>query len=182
MSQSVDADFVRGFVKQWADLVSAHDVDGLLKLATDDIVFVDAAFPEPFHGKDAFRSILAAIFGAFPDLRYDPVGEPLLSLDRTVAATRVHFTGTMRDRLDPPGFSPTDSPIDFHGVERFEFTDGKVRRVELLFNVMELGVQIGAVPAPGSGGEKVGLLLQRIQARVARRRARLRSRTASDGA
>lgn len=172
MSQPVDAQFVRDFVKRWADLVSEGDVDGLLAASTEDIVFVDSGFPAPFHGKDAFRGALNNIFGAFPDLRYETVGEPLLSLDGTVAATRVHFTGTMRGRLDPPGFFPTDSPIDFCGVERFEFKDGKVERVELLFNVMELGIQIGAAPAPGSPGDKLGLLLQRLQARLARRRAR----------
>lgn len=170
MGQLVDAEFVRDFVKRWADLVSEGDIDGLLAASTEDIVFVDSGFPEPFHGKDAFRGALSNIFGAFPDLRYETVGEPLLSLDGTVAATRVHFTGTMRGRLDPPGFSPTNGPVDFCGVERFEFKDGKVERVELLFNVMELGVQIGAAPAPGSAGDKVGLLLQRLQARLARRR------------
>lgn len=171
MSQLVDAEFVRDFVKRWADLVSEGDVDALVEASTEDVVFVDSGFPEPFHGRDAFRAALTNIFGAFPDLRYDPVGEPLLSLDGTVAATRVHFTGTMRGRLDPPGFLPTDGPIDFSGVERFEFRGGKVERVELLFNAMELGVQIGAAPAPGSAGDKLGRLLQRLQARRARRKA-----------
>lgn len=172
MGQPVDAAFVRAFVDRWAGLVSDGDIDALLQASTDDIVFVDVAFPEPSHGKDGLRSVLANVFGAFPDLRYEPLGEPLLSLDGTVAATRVRFTGTMQGRLDPPGFAPTGTPIDFEAVETFEFADGKAQRVELLFNVMELGVQIGAAPAPGSGGEKVGLLLQRLQARVARRRAR----------
>lgn len=172
MAQHVDADFVRGFITRWATLVSEGDIDGLVDASTEDIVFVDAAFPDPFHGKHAFRAALESVFGAFPDLRYRPVGEPLISVDGATAATRVHFTGTMQGRLDPPGFSPTGTRIDFQGVELFEFQDDKAQRVELLFNVMELGVQIRAAPAPGSGAEKLGLVLQRVQARAARRKAR----------
>jgi hypothetical protein len=55
----------------------------------------------------------------------------------------------MQGPLDPPGFAPTGQRIDFSSVEFFEFTDTKVQRVELLFNVMELGAQVGATPAPG---------------------------------
>lgn len=172
MAQHVDPDFVRAFITRWAALVSEGDADGLLAASTDDIVFVDAAFPEPFHGPTAFRAALDSVFQAFPDLRYEPVGEPFISLDGATAATRVHFTGTMQGRLEPPGFAPTGTPIDFRGVELFEFRDHKAQRVELLFNVMELGVQIKAAPAPGSGAEKLGLVLQRVQARATRRKAR----------
>lgn len=173
MGKPVDAQFVRDFLAHWAGLISHGDIDALLDVSTDDIVFVDAAFPEPFRGKDAFRSVLANVFGAFPDLSYALVDEPFLSLDGAAAGTRVHFTGTMLGPLDPPGFAPTGQGINFHAVEFFEFQDGKAQRVELIFNVMELGTQIGAAPAPGSGGEKVGLVLQRLQARMARRRARV---------
>lgn len=116
---------------------------------TDDMVFIDAAFPQPFRGTDAVRAVLVNIFGAFPDLRYEPVGEPFVSVDGSAAATRMRFTGTMQGPLDPPGFAPTGQRVDFSGVEFFEFTDTKVQRVELLFNVMELGAQVGAAPAPG---------------------------------
>lgn len=171
VDQPVEAQFIRDFVKRWAGLVSAGNIDALLAASTDDIVFIDAAFPQPFHGKDAVRSVLQNIFGAFPDLRYEPVSEPFVSVDGSAAATRVHFTGTMQGPLDPPGFAPTGQRVDFSGMEFFEFKDTKVQRVELLFNAMDLGAQIGAAPAPGSALEKLGVRLQRLQARLTRRRS-----------
>jgi steroid delta-isomerase-like uncharacterized protein len=172
MGQPVDAVFFRDFVKRWAELVNDGDIDALIDTSADDIVFIDPSFPEPFRGKDAFRSLLENVFGAFPDLGYEPVGEPLLTPDGSVAAIRVHFTGTMLGRLDPPGFAPTGGPIDFMAVELFEFEGERPRHVELVFDVLALGTQIGAAPAPGSVGERLGLLLQRAQARSARRRQR----------
>jgi hypothetical protein len=45
-------------------------------------------------------------------------------------------------------------------------------RCRVQFDADELAVQLGAAPAPGSAGEKVAVLLQRLSAWGMRRRGR----------
>jgi predicted ester cyclase len=164
IGRRVEPQFVRDFVTQWSGMVNRKDIAGLLDPCTPDVEFLDSAFPEPFRGKDEVRTLMITIFSAFPDLRYEPVGEPLLSLDQTLAATRVRFKGTMTGPLKPPGFAPTGSGVHFTAVETFKFAGEQVSRIELVFNVMVLGLQIGALPAPRSPGDRLGIRMQHLQA------------------
>jgi hypothetical protein len=81
------------------------------------------------------------------------------------------FTGRMTGPLDPPGFAPTNELVTFSGVDLWEFDGDRIRRTEALFDVNGIAVQIGAAPAPGSTGEKIGVTLQRLEAAKRRRRA-----------
>ncbi len=170
MASPVQPDFVSDIVTRWAGMVNRKEVEGLLSACTADVEFLDAAFPEPFIGQQAVRSLLDTIFTAFPDLSYQLLRKPLLSLNEPLAAIRVRFQGTMTGPLDPPGFAPTCGRVDFTAVELFEFADERISRIELVFNVMALGIQIGAVPAPRSPGDRLGVRLQHLQAWRMRRR------------
>jgi hypothetical protein len=68
----------------------------------------------------------------------------------------------MGGRLDPPGYAPTNSPVEFHGVDVWEFNEGVITRWEGTYDVLAIARQIGALPPAGSGGKRIGALLQRI--------------------
>lgn len=167
---AVDVELARQVRGRVARLVTDKDLVGFAELCTDDVVFIDPAFPEPFRGKTEVIEALRTIFAAFPDLVYEPVGEPLISSDETIG-TRVHFTGTMRGPLEPPGFAPTHQPIDLHAFELYTLAGDRIRKFELFLDTLELGRQIGAVPPAGSPGDRIGVLLQRLTAWRARSRA-----------
>lgn len=171
MSEPVDPVFVETFVPRWVAAVNAHDPQALLAQCSDGIAFHDPAYAEPFVGKQAVGGILTAIFRAFPDLCFELQAPPLLSLDRSVAAIHVHMSGTMAGPLDPPGFAPTDAPISVDAVELYEFESGQVSRVRLVFDMLELGRQIGAAPPAGSTADRLGTLMQHRTAKKMRRRA-----------
>lgn len=167
----VDIEVARQLRTQVAKCVTDKDLEGFAELCTADVVFVDPAFPAPFKGRTEVIEGLRTIFGAFPDLVYEPVGDPMISSDNTIG-TRVHLTGTMRGPLDPPGFAPTHQPIDLHGFELYTLAgDARLKKVELFIDTLELGRQIGAVPPEGSPGDRLGVLLQRLTAWRARRRS-----------
>lgn len=167
----VDIEVARQLTRQVAKLVTDKDLDGFAELCTEDVVFDDPAFPAPFRGRTEVIEGLRTVFGAFPDLVYELVGDPMISSGDTIG-TRVHFTGTMRGPLDPPGFAPTHQPIDLHGFELYTLADdARLRKMELFIDTLELGRQIGAVPPEGSPGDRLGVLLQRFSARRARRRS-----------
>jgi hypothetical protein len=77
----------------------------------------------------------------------------------------------MTGPLDPPGFAPTGTRIQFEGDDHWEFRGDLVCRCRVLYDANDIAVQLGATPAPGSRGERLGVALQRLQARSARRRA-----------
>lgn len=171
MGDRVDEAFVRRFVEDWVGAVNAGDVDALLARCTEGVRFKDPAYPEPFVGRAAMGEILAAIFGAFPDMTFRLLGDPFLSLDGARAGIRVEIEATMSGPLDPPGFAPTGAPMRVDAMELYEFDGGLVSDVELMFDMLDLGRQIGAAPELGSAADRFGVRLQRRKAKRLRRAA-----------
>lgn len=170
MGDPVSPAFVETFVARWVAAVNGRDVQALLDQCSEQIEFKDPAYPEPFVGRAAVGEIVQAIFRAFPDLAFKLQAPPLLSADGTLAAIHVHMTATMSGPLDPPGFAATHTPISVHAVEMYEFRDSQVSRVQLVFDMLDLGRQIGAAPPLGSAADRIGVLLQRRAAKKLRRR------------
>ncbi len=63
--------FIRRFNSVW----DAHDVDAIVEMFTDDVVFEASFGPEPYGqravGKEAARKLVAAVFERIPDLRFE---------------------------------------------------------------------------------------------------------------
>jgi hypothetical protein len=56
------------------------------------------------------------------------------------------------------------------GIDVWEFRDGRVARYWAYYDVTAIARQIGALPPPGSIGERATVMLQRVQAAALRRR------------
>jgi len=166
--QTIDTAWAEEFLERWEAAWASHDADQLLDLMTDDIVYDDSASPETMRGKDAVRAFAESTWRAFPDLRFEGVGGPLVASDGPRAAFWWRGTGTNTGPIDPPGIPPTGKRIEFEGADFHEYRDGKVARLRIVFDMNELGQQLGLVPAPGSRGERALVLMQRLKARATR--------------
>jgi hypothetical protein len=96
------------------------------------------------------------------DARYAPYlvpGEPK-------AAFYWKGSGTHTGPLDPPGFAPTGKRLEFEGVDLHEYRDGRVSRLRIVFDMMEVGRQLGTLPKAGSPVEKAGAAAQRLGVKV----------------
>lgn len=144
--EAVAADFAEGST-YWSPTLPAPDLDG----------------PAAAHA-DA-----AMLFTAFPDFTLTERGR-VVSPDGRQASMWWEVTGTFKGPLDPPGFAPTNGPVSNHGVTWIEVENNKATRCHLYFDVNELGRQIGAIPPPGSAGEKMVVTFQRLTAKGQRRR------------
>jgi predicted ester cyclase len=109
---------------------------------------------------------------AVPDLTFEWLGEPFISVDGSRMAAAWKGVGHMTGRLEPPGFAPTGGRVEVTGIDIHEFDGELVRRVVTATDTIAMGRQIGAAPAAGSRGELVGELMQRLTARRLRTRAR----------
>lgn len=151
------------------DAYNRHDVDGVLSCCTDDVDWQDP-IAGTMRGKDTIRGALRSVFAAFPDLHF-PKDELIryLSFDGSRGASSWHLMGTMTGHLDPPGYAPTKGPVSFSGTCLYEFRDGLISRHTIVFDMVDLGRQIGALPASGGVLDKMAVFLQRLTASRARR-------------
>lgn len=169
----LDEGFVREFAERWHAAWNSRDPRQVAALCTDDVVLVDAADPAPKRGHGAMAAVVDMLARAFPDYRFAATEPPLVASDRPKAIMPWRFEGTFAGDLTPPGFAPTGERIEFHGDDHWEFRGDRVARCEILYDVNAIALAIGATPQPGSVGERIGVLLQRLEAR--RRRGRRRT-------
>jgi steroid delta-isomerase-like uncharacterized protein len=168
-AQTVDREWLEDFLERWAAAWASHDHERLFELMTDDIVYDDSAWPETMRGKAAVREFLDSTWRAFPDLTFEPVGAPLIATEGPRAAAWWRGTGTNTGPIDPPGIPATGRRIEFEGADFHEYRDGKVARLRIVFDMADLGRQLGFLPQPGSAGERVMVWFERLKARASRR-------------
>jgi len=177
-AQTLDWTFVNSFADRWQEAWNSHDPDRVAALCTPDVILEQSSSPT-MRGQASVADSVRQLVTAFGDVHFEPTSPPLLAADGRRAVAPWRMTGTMTGRFTPPGFAPTGQRIVLDGDDHWEFRDGQLARCRILFDANDIAVQIGAAPSPGSAGEKVGVLLQRLTAR--RRRARARKAAAPGG-
>lgn len=171
-AQELDATWVEDFATRWAAAWNSHEHARVLELMTDDIVYEDSAWPTTMRGHGEVRTFLDFAWRAFPDLRFETIDGPYIAPGRPEAAFYWKGTGSHTGPLDPPGFAPTGNRIEFEGADFHEYREGRVCRLRIVFDMMDLGRQIGTLPKPGSPVEKAGAAVQRLGIKVRERRRR----------
>jgi steroid delta-isomerase-like uncharacterized protein len=160
----------RALFEHFYELVNEHDVRHIPAIFTEDIEFQDDAWPDLMKGHADVEAFLTALWRAMPDLRFELLEGPYLSEDGRHAAARVRVSGTVTGPLDPPGFAPTDTRLTTEFGAFYKLEGERIKRERVILNMNDAGVQMGALPPPGSRGEKLAVAIQRLTARWMRRR------------
>jgi steroid delta-isomerase-like uncharacterized protein len=159
-------DFTERFHLAWNE----HDVDGLVGLLTDDIIWVDPSRPTPLHGSAAVREFLFESLRAFPDLHYEnETDPPHLITDKDKVSWTWIMEGTMLGDLNPPGYAPTGQHFRVEGVDVWGLRDGKIGHYRTFYDPTEVARQLGLLPASGSRTERNLVALQRLGSRLRRK-------------
>lgn len=162
---------VREIFERAYHLLNEHDVAHIPAIFTEDVVFEDDASPDIVRGYAEMERFLGMTWTAFPDIRFQILRGPYLDENGGVAV-HMQVTGTMKGPLDPPGFAPSGARVSLEYGGFYELEGDRISRARIIMNMNEAGTQIGALPPPGSVGEKAAVFLQRLGAPVQRRRAR----------
>jgi steroid delta-isomerase-like uncharacterized protein len=107
-------------LKQLIEAENSHDIEKLLTLLTDDIVFEDVTLVT--EGKDAFKQGYAAFITAVPDFKIEP--KSWVTSDKSFALEMV-FTGTQKGDL--PSLPATGKSFSIRGCSFGEFENGKIK-------------------------------------------------------
>lgn len=149
----VDESFTQDFASRWAEAWNSHDPDQLLALMTEDIVYDDSAWPTTMRGHDQVREFLDFTWTALPDLRFEVVDGPFLHPHAPKACFYWRGFATNSGPIFPPGFTATGKQIEFEGMDVHEYRDGRVCRLQIVFDMADFMRQLGVLPASGSTAE-----------------------------
>ena len=166
--QAVDDEFVLEFMTGWQAAWNSHDPERVVAKMTADCTYDDAGWHKTMRGHDDVREFLRSTWRAMPDMEFYWARFGRIPGE---AAAMAHWKlrATMLGKLEPPGYAATLGPVEFDGFDYHEYRDGKIARLRIIFNMADIGRQIGAMPPAGSKREKAIVLLQSAQARFMRR-------------
>ena len=171
-AELLDEQFLRDFASRWHAAFNAYDPQQVAALCADDVEWQQQPSSPPLpRGYDGAALLVKQLQRAFPDYRFAETEPPYASFDRRKAIVPWRLTGTMTGPLDPPGYAPTGTRIQIEGDDHREIRGDLVYRCRILYDANNVAIQLGAIPAPGSRGERLGVALQHLQARRMRRRA-----------
>jgi predicted ester cyclase len=91
--------------------------------------------------------VVVSAWTAFPDLTFEMIGEPFVSVDGTRVAMAWRGTATFAGP-HRSGLEPTGAPVEMTGIDVYEFAGDLISRVVTETDTMPLLRQIGAVQAP----------------------------------
>ena len=161
---------LRPLLDRYQQAWNGRDVEAMAPLLADDIVWADPALPVPARGIAEVQEFMRTSWQIFPDLRFGEPDPPHLSIAGERIAWAWWMEGTMLGSIDPPGFAPTGKAMHVDGVDLWELRGGRIARYRAFYDMNDLARQLGLVPAPGSGAEKMAVRMQRLQSRLSRKK------------
>ncbi len=119
----------------------SRDMDLLLSVFTDDVVYEDVPLGLVMHGKEEVRKFASSFFHAFPDLRSVC---KVIVVDGNHGFCEWRFTGTQANDL--PNIPSRGGKMDLPGVSVYEFEGNKIKRTVDYWDAGALLRQLGALP------------------------------------
>lgn len=172
MSDLTDEAVASATLARWYRAWSDHDVDAVVELVTEDVVYEDpSAQTKVLFGRRALAGYARSALTAVPDLQLELL-EEWIGPGGAASVSHFRMTGTFSAPFKTPGltaYAPTDRPIDICGMNRSQITGSRIRRHQTFWNMADLGHQIAALPSRGSTLDKLVRQIQHLTARRVRR-------------
>lgn len=131
-------------VERYCEAWNRHDVDGILLLHTDDVVFENHTSGGVAVGKAQLRELLESVFETFPDLRFSTrrayFAEHVAVLEWTASAT--HTQPVARGAST---FAPTGRRLSWDGTDVMPLRAGRIARKDVYADSVSLLKQLGAL-------------------------------------
>ena len=129
-------------IAEWAAAWSSHDMERLLPLFTEDVVYEDVTMDVVNRSTAELRAFGEGFFSGFPDVTFEVCSR--FSNGTTGAAEWV-MRGTHRGDL--PGMPATGKRVDVRGVSIFEFAGHSIRRCSDYWDMATFLKQLGLMPS-----------------------------------
>ncbi len=125
-------------LQDWAAYWSAHDIEQLLSIFTDDCIYEDVTLGVVNHGKAELTSFARGFFTAFPDFHVE-----LRSHFDTGEWAAVEWSMSGTHEGDLMGTPPTHKFFSLRGMSAFELQGDKIRRCSDYWDFVTFAKQLG---------------------------------------
>jgi steroid delta-isomerase-like uncharacterized protein len=141
MTTGAGAEAAERVLEARAERWSAHDVDHLLPLFTEDVVYEDVTFGVVNRGQAELRAFAEGVFPAFPEVRFE-LASRFVAGDR--AGLEWVMTGT---QATLPGQPTVRKPFSVRGATILELRAERIRRGTDYGDLATLLKQLGLMSA-----------------------------------
>jgi len=139
----------KALVRQLVERVfNQGDADAVDELVAPDFIEHEELPPGMPAGREGVKQMPAMMHSAFPDFKAT-IDDILAEDDKVVI--RMTWRGTHKGEF--MGIPPTGKSISLEVIDIIRIADGKFAEHWGLMDNMSMMQQLGAIPAPGPGGE-----------------------------
>jgi steroid delta-isomerase-like uncharacterized protein len=133
-------------VNQVIEAFNRHDAEAVGTCYAEDAVVHDPASPEPLKGRDAIIAFDHVIFGAFPDVRWEPLAPVIVSGNQAVwqIVTSATFDGPM-PMPDGTMVEPNGERISLEQAVISTIDDGLIVEERAYFDATGFAMELGLV-------------------------------------
>lgn len=129
-------------IEHWAAHWSAHDMERLLPLFTEDVVYEDITMGAVNRGTSELRAFGEGFFSGFPDVTFELRSS---FANGTSGAAEWVMRGTHAGDL--PGMPATGKRVEVRGASIFEFAGNKIRRCSDYWDMVTFLKPLGLMPS-----------------------------------
>jgi len=127
-------------IEDWAAYWSAHEMERLLPLFTDDVIYEDVPMGVMNRGAAELRAFVEMVFTRIPDVTFE-------LQSRFADGTRGGAEWIMRGTRDLPGMPATRKRVEVRGASIFEFVGNRIRRCSDYWDMATYFKQLGLMPS-----------------------------------
>jgi steroid delta-isomerase-like uncharacterized protein len=129
-------------IHDWGRLWSAHDIDGLAALFTDDLLYEDVTMGRVNRSKANLRTFAEEFFASFPDVTFE-----MRSAFASGSGGSAEWIMRGTHSGDLPNLPATGKSVEVRGASVLEFTRSKIRRCSDYWDMATFLRQLGVMPS-----------------------------------
>jgi predicted ester cyclase len=148
--RALDESLVQQWIARLLDAFNAHDLDRLVSLGSDNVVFDHSASPTTMRGRVEVRSFYAANQKAFPDGRLELEDGPFLHPRAPKASFVLRVIGTNTGPIDALGLAATGKRVEVSDYTVVEFRGELACRIRLISDMADFLGQLGLLSPPSA--------------------------------
>jgi len=145
--ETLTREWVEDFAERYFAAWNSLDADGLLELMTEDVVYDDSGHFGTMRGHAEVRDFVESFFRGWPDLKFEPQ-KPLIAVEGPKASFWWRCVATNTGPIY--GLPATNKGIDAVGADLHEYRDGKIARLTVVYDMVDVLQQIGLMPEMSS--------------------------------